>query len=296
VDEINNISNNVTFHITGGEPLESPIVYDVMEYIYSKGKNIYLLTNGTLINETNIGYISKYCSQVKISIDGSSEEINSRTRGKGSLAEVRRGYDLLLREGVSVTVAMTVTKENIDDIQNMVEIFGSRLTLQPFFKAGRGSKNLDLQISGREYYEAMERVEGLQPLGQIGNMLESLRNVGSTKCAMADGEIYIAEDGNVYPCQMLMEEEFIGGNILKNTIEEILESKTFKEVREFSVLKNDECSECPIRLLCGGACRARSYMDTGSIFKNSDFCEYEKLAFVNGIFEVSKLEDIATIN
>lgn len=105
---------------------------------------------------------------------------------------------------------------------------------------------------------------------------------------MADGEISISENGDVFPCQMLAEEEFKGGNIKTDRIKDILNSEIFKEVASFSSLTNEDCSICPIKLLCGGACRARSYAETGSLFKNSEFCSYEKLAYINGIFENSE--------
>ena len=290
VKEIDDISDHASYTITGGEPLKSPVALDVMNYLYEKSKEIILLTNGLLVTEENAQTIAKTCNMIKISIDGSTEEINSKTRGRGGFEKALRGYKLLKNEGANVLVSMTVTKVNMHDISNMVKLFGNRLTLQPFFKAGRGTENEDLQITGKEYYEALASVEGLQPMGQIGSMLNNLRNRGTTKCAMADGEIYIAENGDVYPCQMLMEDEFKGGNIDKDSISNILDSEVFKELRSFSSLENDECSTCHIKLLCGGACRARSYLDSGSIFKNSDFCEYEKLAYINGIFEVSKFD------
>ncbi|MDD5371873.1 MAG: SPASM domain-containing protein [Sulfurimonas sp.] len=87
---------------------------------------------------------------------------------------------------------------------------------------------------------------------------------------------------------MLAEEEFKGGNIKTDRIKDILNSEIFKEVASFSSLTNEDCSICPIKLLCGGACRARSYAETGSLFKNSEFCSYEKLAYINGIFENSE--------
>jgi len=288
VSEIEQISSHASYTITGGEPLKSPYSLDVLNYLYEKNKEIILLTNGLLVTEENVETIAKTCNLIKISIDGSTEEINAKTRGRGGFAKALHGYELLKKRGANVLVSMTVTKKNIHDISNMVKLFGNRLTLQPFFKAGRGTENEDLQITGREYYEALASVEGLQPMGQIGTMLNGLRGRGTTKCAMADGEIYIAENGDVYPCQMLMEDEFKGGNIDKDSIFNILDSDVFKELRNFSSLDNEECSTCHIKLLCGGACRARSYLDTGSIFKNSDFCEYEKLAYINGIFEVSE--------
>ncbi len=90
------------------------------------------------------------------------------------------------------------------------------------------------------------------------------------------------------PDPFYLDDEFKGGNIRQDTIEEIINSKTFKKVSSFSSLENEDCMVCPIKLMCGGACRARSYLETGSLFKNNDFCDYEKLAYINGIFEVSE--------
>lgn len=292
IDDIEDIASNVAYTITGGEPLLNPNALDIIEYLYQKKKEIFLLTNGLLISEENASFLAKTCVQIKISIDGSCEEVNALTRGKGSFQKALDGYNLLRKNGANVYIAMVVTQANKHDIQNMVNLFGNRLTLQPFFKAGRGIENEELQITGSEYYNTMASVEGLQPLGRIGELLNRLRNHGTTKCAMADGEIYISENGDVYPCQMLMEDEFKGGNIYTHSINEILNSKTFQKLATFSSLKNSECKECPIRLLCGGTCRARSYLDTGSVFKNSAFCEYEQLAYINGIFEASKFDTL----
>lgn len=288
VDDVKQISNNIAYTLSGGEPLMYPHLFELMEYIKSLDNHILLLTNGFYITEENAPLIAKMCSLVKISIDGSTEEINAITRGKNSFNGALNGYNLLLKHNANVQITMTVTKANIDDIGNMVKMFGNRLTLQPFFKTGRGSDNSHLEISGVEYYEAMVKIEGLNPMAGIGELLNGLRNRGTTKCAMADGEFSISENGDVFPCQMLAEEEFKGGNIKTDTIVDILNSKTFKYVTSFSSLTNEECMTCPIKLLCGGACRARSYAVTGSLFKNSEFCSYEQLAFIDGIFENSE--------
>ncbi len=289
-DDVKKIVNHADFTLSGGEPFLYPHLMEYMEYLKSLENNIFLLTNGMYITKANVSKIAKLCSLIKISIDGSSEEINSITRGKSSFEGAYRGYKMLLDEGANVYITMTVTKANINDIPNMVKLFGNRLTLQPFFKAGRGTDNDNLQITGLEYYQAMASIDGFKPIGRIGELLEVLRGRGVTKCAMADGEISISENGDVFPCQMLAEEEFRGGNIKTDRIEDILNSVVFKEVASFSSLTNEDCSVCPIKLLCGGACRARSYLETGSLFQNSEFCSYEKLAYINGIFENSEFK------
>lgn len=292
VDEIHELSTNVNYTLSGGEPLLYSNIFELMEHIRSHNCAIALLTNGMYINKENVKKISQLCELIKISIDGSSEKMNSITRGKNSFKSALSGYELLLQENANVMVSMTVTKKNIHDIENMVKMFGNRLNLQPFFKAGRGAINDEFGISGIEYYEAMAKIENFQPLSKLGESLARLKNKGVTKCTVGDQEISISDNGNVYPCHMLTEDEFFGGNVNNMSIKEILNSSILKNVASFSSLINEECKVCPIKLLCGGACRARSYFESGSIFVNSDFCEYEKMAFINGIFEHSELKSI----
>ncbi len=288
--QVKEITPYVEYTISGGEPLLNPDTLEYIKFLKELGNGIYLLTNGLLINENNAKFLAENCSMIKISLDGSNDSINGLTRGKNGFDKIMNSYELLLKYNANVMINMTVTKKNVSDIQNMVETFGSRLSLQPFFKAGRGSENEDLEITGSEYFHAMANVDGVNPLGSIARSLDTLRGRGVTKCAMADSEISISENGDVFPCQMLTDEEFCGGNIKTQSIKEILNSEVFKNVSSFSSTTNKGCKVCPIRLLCGGTCRARSYFETGSIFVNSDFCEYEKLAYINAILEYTELE------
>jgi len=46
------------------------------------------------------------------------------------------------------------------------------------------------------------------------------------------------------------------------------------------------CSDCPVKYICGGSCRARAYYECGDIQSSSDFCNYEKESFYDGIIGV----------
>ncbi len=289
-DEVSDYVGHAEFVLSGGEPLLHPQALEFAEYLHVKNHTAHLLTNGTQITSENAPKIAQLFSLIKISIDGSCEEVNAKTRNKGSFEKSLRGFELLVENGANVLVAMTVTQANIHDVGAMVKLFGNRLTFQPFFHAGRGSENDELGISGREYYEALANIEGVSPMGGFASILERVRGRGATKCAMADAEISISENGDVYPCQMMTDEQFKGGNVHQQPIEEILKSEVFQKLITFSSKTNDGCKECPIKLLCGGACRARSFYQTGDAFVNSDFCEYEKLAYINGIFENYEFE------
>ena len=87
-------------------------------------------------------------------------------------------------------------------------------------------------ISGDEYYEALSSVEGVNPLSKIGDIITLYRGSGISKCPLADGDISISEIGDVYPCQMLYEPEFKGGNIKENSIKEVWSNVNWKRIRE----------------------------------------------------------------
>jgi radical SAM protein with 4Fe4S-binding SPASM domain len=271
------ISRSVEYVLSGGEPLLNPYALDFAEMVKKSGNSVHILTNGTLINEKNADRISKVANMVKISLDGSSEAIHSVTRGKGNFERVVRAIDLLTELRVNVIVAMTVTRKNRSDISAMVSRFGSRLTFQPLFKAGRGQDKDELLLIGLEYYDALASVDGVAPMGRIGRTLESVRARGVRRCALAEREISISETGDVYPCQLLHAAEFKAGNIRELSLAEIYyESPVFNRLRGINVDTLGKCSTCQIRYICGGACRARDFYEVGSIENVGEFCEYEK--------------------
>jgi len=287
------ISRSVEYVLSGGEPLLNPYALDFAEMVKKSGNIVHILTNGTLIDEKNAERISNVADMVKISLDGSSEEVHSATRGNNNFERVIRAIDLLVSLNTNVIVAMTVTRENRSDIPNMVSRLGSRLALQPLFKAGRGQDKVDLSLTGLEYYDALASVDGVAPMGRVARTLESIRGRGVRRCALAEREISISETGDVYPCQLLHAAEFKAGNIRELSLAEIYyESPVFKRLRSINVDTLSKCSACQLRYICGGACRARDFYEVGSIEEVGEFCEYEREAFINGIFDSVELQPI----
>jgi radical SAM protein with 4Fe4S-binding SPASM domain len=219
--------------------------------------------------------------------------VHSATRSKNDFERVVRAIDLLVSLKTNVIVAMTVTRENRSDILGMVSRFGSRLTLQSLFKAARGEDKDHLSLTGAEYYDALTSVDGVAPMGMIARTLESIRGRGVRRCALAEREIIISETGDIYPCQLLHAEEFRAGNIRERSLAEIYyESPVFNRLRNITVDTIGKCSACQLRYICGGACRARDFYEVGSIEDGGEFCEYEREAFINGIFESVELQSI----
>ena len=107
------------------------------------------------------------------------------------------------------------------------------------------------------------------------------------KEALDPSELSISETGDIYPCQLLHYPQFLIGNIHEDKISELYEtSRVIKQCSEMVVDNIEGCSSCFLKYVCGGACRARAFHECGDIYTCGSFCEYEKLSFVNGIFEI----------
>jgi radical SAM protein with 4Fe4S-binding SPASM domain len=287
IDDISGISGQAEIVLTGGEPLLSPYALDLADYAKSLGHQVHLLTNGILITEINAKRISETFNLIKISIDGSTPAIHEFHRGKNSFSKTMKAVDLLNQHGAPLQIAMTVTKKNIHDIDAMTKMFGSCLTFAPLFVAGKAKTNKELSITGKEYYQALSSVNGVKPLSYLCSSLAASKQKRIMKCAIGDGEISISDTGDVYPCQLLHFPQFCAGSIKEQSLKSIYEtSELLRSCRILTVLEVAGCKKCKIRFICGGACRARAFYEEKRLDVSGNFCEYEKLAFINGLFEL----------
>lgn len=128
---------------------------------------------------------------------------------------------------------------------------------------------------------------------QIGNTRKLSRQLGTLQSfnvtiqiAPNLGHGFINSPCNVQ-CQLLHSKDFYAGNVKDSSIIEIYNnSNILEKCRHLTVDNIKGCSTCFLRYVCGGACRARAYHECGKVDVSGNFCEYEKKAFVDGIFEI----------
>ena len=290
IDQIYEISTNVEIAITGGEPLLNKDACAISAYCRSKGFYTHLLTNATTINESNVEIIASSFDVIRISIDGFAEKHDFH-RGNGTYNKTARAVELLEESGANIKIAMTVTKINIDEIEHMALKYGSKLIFQPLFNAGT-AKGSELAITGEEYFYALKNAKGVEPYAQIGQTLMWLKKNGTTKCAIGDAEISLSHDGNVFPCHMLHLPEYNAGNIRQHSLSDIYKnSPILLKSRKLNITR-ENCRECPVRLICGGSCRARALYLSGDLDSADEFCEYEFLAFTEGLLCSVEMSEI----
>ncbi len=275
--------------LTGGEPTLHPEWLSIAHKAKKSGHSLMLLTNAAAIAPDEIAQAASLFDLIKVSIDGSTENVHDRLRGEGSFSRAMAAVEALSAKGASVILSMTVTRQNIDDIPNAAARYGSMLSFAPLFRAGRAKFRPDLDITGDEYYEALVNAPGVNPMSTLCSVLASARKKPIRKCAIGDGEISIGSDGTVYPCHMLHYPQFAAGNVRDKPLADLLEAPSMRLCKDLIVDNLEECRICEVRYLCGGACRARAFHATGCIDAADEFCSYEYRAFLEGIFRAYRL-------
>ena len=287
-DELCEMSDSVRFSLTGGEPLLNPDCMAIARHIQSRGHGVDLLTNATLIGEQNVEEICEVFDMVTVSIDGSTRQLHETFRGRGTYERTEKAIDLLCRHGMDTRLSMTVNRLNIHDVAAMARKYGSMLTFAPLFPAGNAKKSeTDISITGREYFETLRDAAGVNPLSYCESALDGAQQCRNCKCALGDSELSFSPTGDVYPCQLLHYPEFLIGNIFESSVHDLYtHSPVVERCRQLTVDNIQECAECFLKYVCGGACRARAYHECGDITRSGTFCEYEKRAFVDGLLHI----------
>ena len=228
--------------------------------------------------------IAELFDLVTLSIDGPNDSIHALTRGH-NYAKVIRAVELLDEHRVDYTLSMTVTKDNIGYIEQMAKLFGNHMNFAPYFPVS--SESSSLAISGIEYYNALKSAAGVRPLAYCESTLDNAIDSPCHKCAIGDGAFSISATGDVYPCQLIHTEEFYAGNVHEKKIKDIyLNADAMKKCAHLDVDSISGCKDCPIKYICGGSCRARAFYGCGDINSTTDFCQYEKEAFYDGIISI----------
>ncbi|HWT76578.1 MAG TPA: radical SAM protein [Mobilitalea sp.] len=249
-------------YFTGGEPLLNPYVFELAEYVKSKGLFCAILTNGSLISECSIEKFHRF-DMVKLSLDSNIEEINDKTRGKGTYQKILRAITLLEKHKIPFGINSVLTNHNKDHIEALIEYISGELgvkahTVANHIPYGRGVQD-DCQIPAKEFEAYCKKIIECKKRCHVGNYSTLLQDTyfklpNKTHCGMAENEVFINSIGNVYPCRMTYKDEFFLGNVLEIGLEQALHN--FDPYREhFNVNHIEKCKDCNIKGLCGGGCR-----------------------------------------
>ena len=147
--------------LSGGEPLLRPDIFEVSRRAKALGFYVGLSTNGTPIDEHNIGAVAAVgYDYVGISIDGMRETHDHFRRRQGAFDASLRGVRLCREHGIKVGLRFTLTQDNAVELPELLALM-TREQVDKFYLshlnyAGRGKRNRKSDAVHRTTREAMD--------------------------------------------------------------------------------------------------------------------------------------------
>jgi len=286
----------IVFH--GAEPmLNKKSIFGAIDK-FGKDFDFGIQTNGTLLDDEAIEFLTSRGISIGLSLDGHIEKIADRLRKTWDGHGVsRKVVDVIshLKGYKNYSVICNVTKQNMRSLSKIVDFLHkievSSCMLNPLrctMPGSRESKPADHQLA-KHYLKALDRTYELYKktgrrlvIANFANVLVSIiapsgrrlmcdiSPCGGGRCFFA-----ISASGNVFPCsEFIGLKKFKGGNIFKDDVNKILETQVFKLVTERSIENIEPCSRCAIRHFCGSPCPAEAYEMNGSMKEPGAFCEF----------------------
>ena len=284
----------LSFAFTGGEPLMKENIREIIEFatkqtathIETEGDSlkvtkappsIYLISNGTLVNEEIIAFCKDLGVNLSMSLPGlTTYKYHTKAGDPNHILEM---FELTAKAGINTTVNSAVTKVNLFELYETLSsalIAGaSSVLINRFLPGGRGFYNQkELLLSIDDINQMLEVTEEVLKTadrrGHVGTELpkcivrksdyEHLK-IGS-QCSAGRDFFTVGPSGYIRTCNH--------SPIELNSIREIdsMKDDAYWKRFVFRDYRPAMCDQCDIRFGCDGGCREASHIMFGEL--NSD--------------------------
>lgn len=275
--------------LSGGDPLERPDLYELLEYADDIGLPTAVtpaptpsLTDSVLDRLVDVGV-----RRIALSLDGATPERHDDFRGeRGSFDTIRRAAEHARDIGLSIQINTTVTGTTVDDlpkIANLVESFDAAMwevfflvpigrgteleqltpkeaerTLEWLYRRGRTADFRLITVEAPRYRRVAKRVES-----EEGGETPTVGSTGD-----GNGFVFVSHTGSVYPSGFLPLE---AGRVPESDLVDVYRnSALFRLLRDADGFAGP-CGSCPHRSFCGGS-RARAFAAIGDPLGSDPLC------------------------
>lgn len=283
--------------LSGGEPFLRPDILEILRHISDTGMRIDIATNGLRLPKKVLsGLRDLPVFHAHVSVDGIGESHDRFRRRKGAFEAACGTVRKLRDEGIDVSLSTTVTRDNIGELDRIIDL-ALDLGCGGFFAnamlpVGRGRNSagrymLDTDGYYRLYRTLVKRSGELRGRMAISTSMcfpflisppDGERYSGdSMGCAAGHDTLCVGADGTVYPCHFL--HDFPLGKLPRDRVESIWRrSPALEELR--SLRKQDMAGDCGVceyaASVCRGGCRAAAYLGHGDIRATDITCFKEQ--------------------
>lgn len=278
-----NISQDVVI-LTGGEPTLHPDFKEIIAFFASKCRLVVITTNGT--TGFDFGRVANFHNlHIQVSIDG-DEDSHDSIRGQGNFRKTFSCIEHLNSINMSYSIASVASRKNMRSFDNLVPLF-STLNNMAYWKISYEmpfeNENYTDMLSASEWNALVDhlisitpfkiKIQKIFPIELYEEHFEELMKYTGHRCHNCGGgtdKVYIYPDFTVYPCTCL--KDFPTGNLLSESMQDILNSDKMKLFSEYRVLETSKCYKCKYKTLCNGGCIGMSYHYFGELGRGDMRC------------------------
>lgn len=257
--------------VIGGEPCTCKNLLQILTSLINANITTTLFTNATIINEDVKKFMvhNKDLFELKVSLYGHNAELHdSITNVKGSFDKLVRNVKFFVENKIKVNIAVVILSKN--EIYNdeiiafAYEIGASYVSSDNIRHVYGGTQNEYIPITK----EINRRVLRTSPKFIA---LEERFNDNNFYNSCWFEKIVVTETGDILPCTF--QRDIIYGNILHNTLQEIIENDITKKNWELNFNLINQCCECEYRFACKD-CRPLGYSKNGNLLDKNIRCKY----------------------
>ncbi|KAB2912032.1 MAG: radical SAM protein [Hyphomicrobiaceae bacterium] len=280
--------------LTGGEPLLRPDLDAIARRASDLGLMVVVGTNGTLLDEPRVAALrAAGVHAVGISLDSLDPAYHDRFRRRqGAWQAATSGIDACRRGGLMFQIHFTVTDDNADDLDGMIDFARSAgaAVLNVFFLVCTGRGRSLSNISVATYEDVLRRLA--EAARDETDLIVRARCAPHFKrlaremrpplpITLADGYeaggclagrryCRVTPEGEVTPCPYM---EASAGSVRDRDFTEL-----WRGAPLFAALRSPKlegrCGRCEYARLCGG-CRARPLARDGNLMGEDFLCGYQ---------------------
>ena len=291
--------------LSGGEPFCRSDLRALVQGIVRNRMRFNILSNGTMITDEMALFLSATgrCDGIQISLDGSSPAAHDTFRGEGNFARALAGIRTLQKRRISVSVRVTIHRQNLDDLENTISLLLNDVGLDSLSTnsacyMGLCRENAELiRLNPEERFKAMQMLLALDarypgriqasagPLYEAKDWLamERARSERAEKwqgrgllsgCSGPMSQMAVRADGVMIPCSQLSHIEL--GRINRDPLREIwqhhVELEKLRKRQRTPLTHFETCRSCGYIDYCTGGCPAISYAITGDPYRPAPEC------------------------
>ncbi len=266
------------YYFTGGEPFVRADIFDLIHFVTElKKKELIVLTNATLMNDSRLGELAKLDRtklKFQVSLDGTTAATNDAIRGAGVFQKVSKSLKDITALGFEASLTAVVTKENLSELRNLPnlakELGAKSVHLMWPHKRGRILETTpDAFPTEPEMLSLIAEVKSqAQSAGILFDNIESLKlrvngqaNVKYDLGMMGWESLCLYIDGQVYPSAAMAGHKNLSlGALNGKNIQNIwMESERAASIRNASVIHKADFAGDPFKYLTGGGDMEHSY-------------------------------------